>query len=112
MAGIMDLARDFAQRFSVPQTQGKAAVEAVFQSIQERLAEGEDVAIRGFGVFKTKPMGARQIKNPRTGEDVLLPPSRRVLFTVGSELKAVVKGTVLTEDEELESPEEEDLDLL
>ena len=92
MAGITDLAKDFAQKFSVPQTQGKVAVQFVFESVQKRLAAGEDVAVRGFGVFKTKPMGERTIKNPRTGESVNLPASTRVLFTVGSDLKETVKS--------------------
>lgn len=91
MAGITDLAKDVATRFSVPQTQGKAIVQYVFETVQSYLAQGEDVAIRGFGVFKTKPMNARTIKNPRTGEQVDIPPSTRVLFTVGSDLKESVK---------------------
>lgn len=105
MAGIQDLASDFANHFSVPKSQGKAAVQYVFESIVTHLTQNDDVAIRGFGVFKSKPMKARTIKNPITKEVVDLPESIRVLFTPGADLKAKVRARLTEDADQAEQPE-------
>jgi integration host factor subunit beta len=44
----------------------------VFDEITEALANGQRVELRGFGAFSVKQRKARNGRNPRTGEEVLV----------------------------------------
>ena len=64
-----------------------AAVDAVFASIAEALARGEDVSVVGFGKFSRNDRPAREGRNPRTGERIAIGPSASVSFKAGKTLK-------------------------
>ena len=64
-----------------------AAVDAVFASIAEALARGEDVSVAGFGKFSRNDRPARDGRNPRTGERIAIGPSASVSFKAGKPLK-------------------------
>ena len=68
-----------------------AAVKAVVDSISEALADGDKVALVGFGTFDVKTRAARTGKNPRTGEQIEIPESKVPSFKAGSALKDAVK---------------------
>jgi nucleoid DNA-binding protein len=69
---------------------GKAAVEAVvdsvFEAIAEKLRSNERVDLRGFGSFVIKDKKARQGRNPRTGETIEIAAKRDAGFKPGKEL--------------------------
>ena len=67
------------------------AVEAVLDGISNALAGGEDVNFTGFGKFHVAERGAREGRNPRTGESMTIAASRVPRFTAGSGLKKAVK---------------------
>jgi len=66
----------------------KRDVEVVLENfiniIQDEVAKGEKVQITGFGSFERKERGERIMKNPRTGEDMKVSPSKSPAFTAGS----------------------------
>ena len=64
-----------------------AAVGAVFASIAEALARGEEVSVAGFGKFSRNDRPAREGRNPRTGERIAIGPSAGVSFKAGKTLK-------------------------
>ena len=70
----------------------KAATEqfldAAISVLSETIANGEQVSFTGFGSFKVVE---RSDRNPRTGEECLIPASRVVKFTPGKALKEAVK---------------------
>jgi DNA-binding protein HU-beta len=68
-----------------------AAVDAVISSIEESLQSGEEVSFTGFGKFHVANRGAREGRNPRTGETMTIAASRVPRFTAGSGLKQAVK---------------------
>ena len=68
-----------------------AAVDAVISSIEESLQNGEEVNFTGFGKFHVADRGAREGRNPRTGETMTIAASRVPRFTAGSGLKKAVK---------------------
>ena len=74
-------------------TKAKAeeALDAVVASLREALASGESVTFTGFGSFKVVERSERKGRNPRTGEECLIPASRVVKFTPGKALKEAVK---------------------
>ena len=68
-----------------------AAVDAVINSIESALQSGEEVNFTGFGKFHVAERGAREGRNPRTGETMTIAASRVPRFTAGSGLKKAVK---------------------
>ena len=68
-----------------------AAVDAVIDSIEDSLRSGDDVSFTGFGKFHVANRGAREGRNPRTGETMTIAASRVPRFTAGSGLKKAVK---------------------
>jgi len=62
-------------------------VEAVFDSIIQRLAEGGRVELRGFGAFSTRGRAARLGRNPRTGDAVEVDAKRVPYFKPGKEMR-------------------------
>ncbi|HEY7077915.1 MAG TPA: HU family DNA-binding protein [Solirubrobacteraceae bacterium] len=67
------------------------AVDAVLSSIEEALRGGSDVNFTGFGKFHVAERGAREGRNPRTGETMTIAASKVPRFTAGSGLKKAVK---------------------
>jgi DNA-binding protein HU-beta len=67
------------------------AVDAVISSIEDALRSGQDVNFTGFGKFHVAERGAREGRNPRTGETMTIAASRVPRFTAGSGLKKAVK---------------------
>lgn len=67
------------------------AVDGVFDAIVAALKKGEEVKIAGFGTFRVKMAKARTARNPRTGETVQVPASKKPRFSAGKALKDAVK---------------------
>jgi nucleoid DNA-binding protein len=55
-------------------------VDAFLDTVQEALARGDHIEIRGFGTFKVRHRKARTARNPRTGEPVAVPPRVAPIF--------------------------------
>lgn len=66
-------------------------VEATFQVINEALVSGEEVSIAGHGKYTVKETPARVGRNPKTGEEVKIPASKKVKFRAAKQLKDRVK---------------------
>ncbi len=71
-------------------TESEKAVNAVFASIENALADGDKVQLVGFGTFGVKTRAARQGRNPQTGKAMTIAASKGVSFSAGSALKAKV----------------------
>ncbi len=69
-----------------------AAVDAVLGTLEDALKSGEEVSFTGFGKFHVAERGAREGRNPRTGESMTIAASRVPRFTAGSGLKKAVKS--------------------
>ena len=67
------------------------AVDAVFEAITKALSRGEEVAVAGFGIFKTAKSSARMGINPKTGEKIQIKASVKPKFRAGKALKEAVK---------------------
>jgi DNA-binding protein HU-beta len=63
----------------------------VIKSIEGALGAGEEVNFTGFGQFHVAERGAREGRNPRTGETMTIAASKVPRFTAGSGLKKAVK---------------------
>lgn len=68
-----------------------AAVDAVLGTIESELKGGGEVSFTGFGKFHVAKRGAREGRNPRTGESMTIAASTVPRFTAGSSLKKAIK---------------------
>jgi DNA-binding protein HU-beta len=50
----------------------------------------------GFGTFAKRRKSQRTVRNPQTGEPIVIPPHATVTFTPGQDLKALLNGTGIT----------------
>jgi DNA-binding protein HU-beta len=81
-----------ADRADLNKKQASDAVDAVLETIQETLKRGSDVTFSGFGKFHVAERGAREGRNPSTGERIQISASRVPRFSAGSGLKKSIKG--------------------
>ncbi len=80
-----------ADRASLSKKDAGDAVDAVIDTIEETLKRGSEVTFSGFGKFHVAERGAREGRNPSTGEKIQIAASRVPRFTAGSGLKKAVK---------------------
>lgn len=86
-----DLINAISERMGDKKT-ATEAVNVVLDTIQESVAQGERVAITGFGVFEKVERPARTARNPATGETVQVASTSVPKFRPGSDFKAEVSG--------------------
>ena len=87
-----DLIEAVASRVGADKKAATNAVEAVIDVITRAVAEGQKVAISGFGVFEKIERGARTARNPATGAIVKLKKTSVPKFRAGTQFKEVVSG--------------------
>jgi DNA-binding protein HU-beta len=68
-------------------------LEAALDTIQQKVASGQNVTLTGFGTFRRSQRAARMGTNIRTREKIKIPAQTSVRFTPGSEFKTVVGGS-------------------
>ena len=83
---------------SLTKTDAKVAVDAIFDSIQAAVAQGDKISISGFGSFERTIRSARQGRNPATGESLHIPESASPSFKAGSTFKTIVKERYRSEE--------------
>ncbi|HKV48650.1 MAG TPA: HU family DNA-binding protein [Candidatus Acidoferrales bacterium] len=74
---------------NVSRTKAEQALETVFEAMKNALGRGERIELRRFGVFNVKPRKTGIGRNPRTGQQVSIPPGKAVRFKPGKELQAL-----------------------
>ena len=69
------------------------ALVAALDAISLTLAKGEAVSLVGFGNFGVKKRSARKVRNPRTGEEMMIKAVTVPFFKAGKNLKETVDTT-------------------
>ena len=64
-----------------------AVLNAAISAIAKELFKGNSVQIIGFGTFATTVKAARKGRNPRTGEEIIIPPHKSPVFRASKALK-------------------------
>ena len=86
-----ELVNAIAARANLTKVDAKAALDATLSAIAGALAEGDKVALIGFGTFAVSEKGARTGINPRTKETIKIAARKVVKFKAGAELADKVK---------------------
>ncbi len=85
-----DLGGRVAGKLGGSRGQGQAALNAVLDSIQEELADGNKVVLTGFGSFDVRDVRATRVRAIRGGQEgnlITVPAHKRVGFKAGTELR-------------------------
>ena len=69
----------------------KMVVEQFLEEVKNCLVENKHLEIRGFGTFRVKNHKARKARNPKTGQEVVVPARRKAAFKVSRELNKMLK---------------------
>ncbi len=75
------------QKIALSRIECAAPVELVFKEITDCLERGETVKLSSFGLFVVRKKGQRMGRNPKTGEEVPIPPRRVAIFKPSPILK-------------------------
>ena len=86
------LAELLFEHIGLNKRESKDMIDAFFDLIAERLVEGEDVKISGFGNFQIRVKAPRPGRNPRTGELIPIEARRAVTFHASHKLKEQIQG--------------------
>ncbi|WP_448381028.1 HU family DNA-binding protein [Gloeomargarita sp.] len=76
-----------AQHADLPKKMVDAVITEVFNTIIETVSAGEKVTLVGFGSFEVRKRQAREGRNPRTGEPMLIPATQVPAFSAGKQFK-------------------------
>lgn len=77
---------------SLNKREAELIVNTIFGSIGDELIQGGRVEIRGFGSFTIRARDAREARNPKSGEVVMIPEKKTPFFKTGKELRERVNG--------------------
>ena len=84
-----DLVKCVVQRTGLNKSQAQIAVSTILNMMKDSMMRGERIELRGFGVFDIRPRKTGVGRNPRTGEEVRIPPGKTVRFKPGKHMLAL-----------------------
>lgn len=84
------LIEQVAQKAGLTKAAAEKAINAYNETVADALANGEEVAILGFGSFKVAERSAREGRNPATGETIQIPATKVAKFVPGKKLKDAI----------------------
>ncbi len=82
-----ELVQAVSDAAEISKTAASKAVDAIVETIKDRLAEGDSVTLIGFGTFTVRERPARTGRNPRTGESIDIKAAKMPVFKPGKALK-------------------------
>ena len=86
------LAEMLFEQIGLNKRESKEMIDAIFELITEKLVQGEEVKISGFGNFQIRTKSPRPGRNPRTGEPIPIQARRVVTFHASHKLKDQIQG--------------------
>ncbi|MGQ4272587.1 integration host factor subunit alpha [Terrihabitans sp. B22-R8] len=87
-----DLSEAVYQKVGLSRTESAALVETVLEEISDSLERGEMVKLSSFGSFVVRTKGQRVGRNPKSGQEVPIPPRKVLVFKPSNILKSQING--------------------
>ncbi|MCY4189354.1 MAG: integration host factor subunit beta [Bryobacterales bacterium] len=84
-----DLVECVVESTGLSKNLARIAVETILDTMRAAIVRGERIELRGFGVFEIRPRKTGIGRNPKTGEEVRIPPGKAVRFKPGKHLQAI-----------------------
>jgi nucleoid DNA-binding protein len=90
-----DIIRRTSEKLDLSHNDMKLVVDSILQTMSGMLTEEQSnirIELRNFGVFEVKPTKAKpRARNPRTNEEVYVPPRRKIHFKAGKVIREVLQ---------------------
>lgn len=86
-----ELVNAIAEKAQISKADAKKALDAFVSTVTDALAEGDKIALVGFGTFSTSEKAARKGINPATGATIEIAAKKVAKFKPGAELAEAVK---------------------
>ena len=86
-----DIVMQVASDTGIKQIYVKKVLQRALDCITKSLVKGETVELRNFGIFKVKSRKGRTGRNPRTGQEVPVPPKKVAIFKPGLVMKRDIR---------------------
>ena len=91
-----ELAADLAGKTGLTKARSSEAVNAIFESIKDKLAEGDKVVITGFGTFEVRVRKDRNGVVPGTNKKIKIKGGPYPAFRSGKQLKEAISTSKKT----------------
>lgn len=88
-----ELVASVAEQAGITKKDAEKAVNAFVASIESELAKGGKVSLVGFGTFEVRTRSSRKGRNPQTGKEISIGPSRVPAFKPGKGFKDLIHNT-------------------
>ena len=89
-----DIVRKVSNYLNIPKDEVKIVLESTLDIISDIICEEKylsRIEIRNFGVFEVKNTKAKpKARNPRTNEEIYVPPRRKVQYKPGKNIKKIL----------------------
>lgn len=96
--GRAELSHAVYRAVGVPKVEAAKMVEQVLEEIAYTLAKGNSVKLSSFGIFHVRDKAQRKGRNPKTKEELEIPPRRVVTFHPSHILKARINGAIANDE--------------
>ena len=90
MASKTELIDLVAAKTGQAKSETAKTVNALLDVIKDQLAQGEKVALVGFGTFEVRERAARKGRNPQTGAEIEIAAAKAPAFKAGKDFKQAV----------------------
>lgn len=87
-----EIAKAIAEQSGLSVLETQEVVQKTMNAIIAALLVDRRIELRGFGVFEVRKRAARNARNPRTGEKILVPETLVVTFKPGNEMVERLRG--------------------
>jgi len=85
-----DLIDILAEGTGLTKVETAAVVDGMIATMSYALKKGDSIDIRGFGRFKVVQRKQRKARNPRTGEEIIVPARKMPVFRCSKDLRDYV----------------------
>ena len=88
-----ELVNSVSEKLDLNKNLTSPVIDTLFEVMRQNLIEGNRIEIRGFGALEIKKTRAKPAaRNPRTGNTIEVPASRKAKFKPGKLLKEALRA--------------------
>ncbi|MFH1227482.1 MAG: HU family DNA-binding protein [Planctomycetota bacterium] len=82
-----DIARQVAAKNNITESKAIEIIQTTLDTIIDTIIKKGRLELRNFGVFLIKERKARKARNPKTGEKLMAPAKKVIVFKAGHHIK-------------------------
>jgi DNA-binding protein HU-beta len=84
---LRQIAMSLAEKHEISKKSCTTMLEDFVSMMGKHLKKGEKIRVNGLGIFQVRKRPARMGRNPATGEQIKIKPSKKIAFRAAKELK-------------------------